>query len=149
MSHFNIRAYGLLLNHRHEVLLSDETGYGRSFTKFPGGGIELGEGLADGLAREFMEECLLEIDVVRHLYTTGEYIPSTFDESQVIAVYYQVEATNLENWDINVPGRIIQKDEPIQIQTFRWVPLDRLTAEMLTFEMDRNAVNELKKHYQT
>ena len=31
---------------------------------FPGGGLELGEGLIDGLKREFVEECAAEIDVL-------------------------------------------------------------------------------------
>ncbi len=144
MSYFNIRAYGLLLNERNELLLSDEKGYGMSFTKFPGGGIELGEGLRDGLKREFVEECMLEVEIVRHLYTTEEFIPSAFDESQVIAVYFLVHAMNLADWDIRVPDRKISKDEAIQEQTFRWVPLNELQDEMLTFEMDRRALEALR-----
>ena len=53
MKSFNIRVYGILLNDRNEVLVSDECRNGYSFTKFPGGGLEFGEGLVDGLKREF------------------------------------------------------------------------------------------------
>jgi len=30
------------------------------FSKFPGGGLEYGEGLIEGLKREFVEECNVE-----------------------------------------------------------------------------------------
>ena len=51
---FNVRVYGLLINDKNEILISDEQEYGTRFTKFPGGGLEFGEGLIDGLKREFM-----------------------------------------------------------------------------------------------
>ena len=41
---FNVRVYGLLINNQNEVLVSDEQEYGMRFTKFPGGGLEYGEG---------------------------------------------------------------------------------------------------------
>lgn len=67
---FNIRVYGLLLNDNSELLVADEFEFGMKFTKFPGGGLELGEGLIDGLKREWMEELGQEIEVVEHFYTT-------------------------------------------------------------------------------
>ena len=39
-----------------QVLVSDEHIRGSYYTKFPGGGLELGEGTRDCLKREFMEE---------------------------------------------------------------------------------------------
>ena len=70
MPKFNVRVYGLLINECNEVLISDEQEYGMRFTKFPGGGLELGEGLTDGLKREFVEECQVEVEVLSHFYTT-------------------------------------------------------------------------------
>ncbi|MFD2146875.1 NUDIX domain-containing protein [Mucilaginibacter antarcticus] len=70
MKAFNLRVYGLLINDAEEILLSDEQEYGMQFTKFPGGGLEYGEGLIDGLKREFVEECDVKIDVLSHYYTT-------------------------------------------------------------------------------
>ena len=61
MKSFNLRVYGLLVNEHNEVLISEEFRFGKPFTKFPGGGLELGEGLKEGLIREFQEE--LEIDI--------------------------------------------------------------------------------------
>jgi ADP-ribose pyrophosphatase YjhB (NUDIX family) len=93
-AYFNVRVYGLLLNDDDELLVSDEQEYGMQFTKFPGGGLELGEGLLDGLKREFMEECNLEIEVVGHFYTTDFFVKSAFNNSQVISVYYLVRSVS-------------------------------------------------------
>ena len=54
MSYFNVRVYGLLVNNQNEVLVSDEFEYDQYFSKFPGGGVELGEGLIEALKREFV-----------------------------------------------------------------------------------------------
>ena len=55
---FNIRVYGIVVNDRNELLVSDELVKGMQFTKFPGGGLEWGEGTQDCLVREFREELL-------------------------------------------------------------------------------------------
>ncbi len=91
MSYFNVRVYGLLIDPEKGLLISDEHSEGRSFSKFPGGGLELGEGLRDALMREFMEECQAEIEVLAHFYTTDFYEKSSFNESQVISIYYFVK----------------------------------------------------------
>jgi len=70
MTVFNVRVYGLLINENNELLISDEKEYGKRFSKFPGGGLEIGEGLIDGLKREFMEECNMPVKVLQHYYTT-------------------------------------------------------------------------------
>ena len=87
MSYFNVRVYGLIINHNNEVLVSDEEEYGIRFSKFPGGGLEFGEGLLDGLKREFIEECNAEIEIISHFYTTDFFEKSSFNDSQVISVY--------------------------------------------------------------
>jgi len=35
MYQFNVRVYGLLINDRNEILISDEQEYGMRFVKFP------------------------------------------------------------------------------------------------------------------
>ncbi len=57
---FNIRVYGVLINQQNQVLVSDEYIRGSYYTKFPGGGLELGEGTRNCLKREFKEEMDLE-----------------------------------------------------------------------------------------
>src|SRR5476651_499497 len=91
MSTFNVRVYGLLINADNELLISDEQEYGMKFSKFPGGGLEIGEGLIDGLKREFMEECNLKVKVLQHYYTTDFYVKSLFHDAQLISVYYTVK----------------------------------------------------------
>ena len=51
---FTLRVYGLLM-HEGRVLVSDELIKGQRITKFPGGGLEYGEGLKDCLVREIRE----------------------------------------------------------------------------------------------
>jgi len=68
--HFNIRVYGLVLNDKNELLVTDEYCQNRYMTKFPGGGLEFGEGLIEGLQREFIEESGQAIEVISHFYTT-------------------------------------------------------------------------------
>ena len=53
---FNVRVYGILINDRNELLVSDELIKGIRFTKFPGGGLEWGEGIEACLKREFIED---------------------------------------------------------------------------------------------
>jgi len=79
---FTIRVYGILLNNKKQVLVSDEHIRGSYYTKFPGGGLELGEGTRDCLAREFMEEMNLKVEVGNHIYTTDFYQMSAFRPSE-------------------------------------------------------------------
>ncbi|HET9278185.1 MAG TPA: NUDIX domain-containing protein [Flavitalea sp.] len=61
MNLFNIRVYGILINEKKQVLVSDEFIRGSYYTKFPGGGFEFGEGTGNCLKREFKEEIDLAI----------------------------------------------------------------------------------------
>ena len=92
ITRFTIRVYGLLLNQQQQVLLVHEKMPHLHFTKFPGGGMEFGEGTRDCLAREFKEETGLDVLVGEHLYTTDFFQPSAFKQGdQLVAIYYQVE----------------------------------------------------------
>ncbi|MBK9571159.1 MAG: NUDIX domain-containing protein [Chitinophagaceae bacterium] len=95
---FNLRVYGILINEKKMV--SDELIRGSSLTKFPGGGLEFGEGTRDCLQREFMEEMGLKVTVNDHIYTTDYFQVSAFNPAhQIVSIYYWVTA--LEN--INTP----------------------------------------------
>ena len=84
---FTLRVYGFLLNENNEVLVSDEYIRGNYYTKFCGGGMELGEGTIDCLIREFNEEMNLKVDVLRHIYTTDIYQQSAFNKAhQIISI---------------------------------------------------------------
>src|SRR5215831_7874107 len=89
---FNIRVYGVLINEQKQVLVSDEYIRGGYYTKFPGGGLELGEGTRDCLKREFKEEMNLEVEVGDHIYTTDYFQLSAFNPNhQIISIYYFVK----------------------------------------------------------
>lgn len=138
MKRFNIRVYGFLVNDSGEVLVSDERECGLEFSKFPGGGLEYGEGLREGLQREFMEECGIRVEVAEHVFTTDMFIKSAFNDSQVIGVYYRV--TTIQPVLGKFSGTQFDFETGKQLdQVFRWVRMDQLVDDSLTFEMDRIA----------
>lgn len=140
MSYFNVRVYGLLINGEQQVLISDEQSGGRIFSKFPGGGLELGEGLIDALKREFIEECNAEIEVLEHFYTTDFYEKSSFNDSQILSIYYIVKA--LHPLELNFKSEVFDFDED-SLQSFRWVDLSALKPEDVTFKTDQTVVELL------
>ena len=142
MAFFNVRVYGLLINDREEILISDEQEYGMRFTKFPGGGLELGEGLIDGLKREFLEECNVEIDVLSHFYTTDFFVKSAFNNSQIISVYYMVK--NLNDLYLTIKSKVFDFDgDGDVLQAFRWLKLSELSADDFTFPIDKHVAELL------
>lgn len=142
MEYFNLRVYGVLVNENQEILISKETYKGLSFTKFPGGGLCFGESLPDGLIREFKEECNLDIKVEKLLHVTDTFVPSAFDNSQVIGVYYKVQALNSDlNGDLKVENYDKENDSS---QFFHWVPISKVSAEYFYFEMDQEAWRQIK-----
>lgn len=142
MSYFNVRVYGLLINENHEVLLSDEFAADRYFTKFPGGGVEFGEGLIAALKREFVEECNAEVEVVKHFYTTDFYEKSSFNDSQVLSVYYLVKP--VKPLELSFKCKVFDFDEGTS-QCFRWKKIDELTEEDVTFRTDKVVVGLLRE----
>ncbi len=130
LSRFNVRVYGILINDKNQILVADELIKGHETTKFPGGGLELGEGLRDGLVREFKEECNVDVEVTDHFYTTDFFVPSAFDkDSQMISVYYlctcqqwQLIKTSSRKFDyVTIPGK--------DAESFRWVNMIDLQNE--------------------
>ena len=139
---FNVRVYGILINDAGQALISDEQEYGMRFTKFPGGGLEPGEGLIDGLKREFVEECNLNIDVISHFYTTDFYVKSAFNNSQVISIYYLVK--NIDPINLNIKTVVFDFDsEGDTLQAFRWVNLSDMHLEDFIFPTDKRVAELL------
>jgi 8-oxo-dGTP diphosphatase len=139
---FNVRVYGLLINSDNEILISDEQEYGMRFTKFPGGGLEFGEGLVDGLKREFIEECDAEIEVLSHFYTTDFFVKSAFNDSQIISVYYTVN--NIKPLNLSIKTKVFDFDgEGDVLQAFRWIKLNDLNEDDFTFPIDKHVAKLL------
>jgi len=142
MSYFNVRVYGVLINQHNQVLISDEQSGGRTFSKFPGGGLELGEGLIDALKREFMEECNAEIEVTSHFYTTDFYEQSSFNNSQILSIYYLVKQT--KPLELTFKTTAFDFDEGA-LQSFRWVNLSDLSPDDVTFRTDKTVIEDTSR----
>jgi 8-oxo-dGTP diphosphatase len=151
---FNIRVYGVLINDQKHVLVSDEYIRGGYYTKFPGGGLELGEGTRDCLKREFKEEMNLDVEIGEHLYTTDFYQLSAFNPAhQIISIYYLAKA--LEK--IKVPLRTKEFDfdeqqmevyNKIQMtETFRFIDWDKFSGDSVTLPIDKIVANLLKEKF--
>jgi ADP-ribose pyrophosphatase YjhB (NUDIX family) len=154
MKQFNIRVYGILINEQRQVLVSDELIRGNYFTKFPGGGLELGEGTRDCLKREFMEEMALKVEVLDHLYTTDYYQPSAFNpDHQIISIYYQVKpleeiSARLSNTAFNFNHEQLERYKiQNEIETFRFIDWDILTEDSVTLPIDKVVVRLLKSSH--
>lgn len=136
MKLFNVRVYGLLLD-EGRVLVSDELIKGHKITKFPGGGLEFGEGTIECVIREFKEELNLNIEVVDHFYTTDFFVASAFNpNSQVISIYYHVRALEPINAKISETEfdfDPLKEDD----QAFRWLKVDELHQNNFTFAIDK------------
>jgi len=143
---FNVRVYGLLINEQDEILLSDEEHQCVRFSKFPGGGLEYGEGLLDALKREFMEECETPIEVLEHIYTTDFFEKSSFNESQIISIYYLVKPLEPLKCRIST-GNFDFKDDGAVKQSFRWVKRAALSSDDVTFLTDKIAIEKLHKFW--
>lgn len=149
MHHFNIRVYGLLVNDKGHILLSDEKIRGRYYTKFPGGGLEFGEGLIDCLKREFHEETGIEIRIVEHFYTTDYFQPSAFSSNeQIISVYYFVErvggAEILPNFTRNNFSEA-QLASDSNCESLRWIALTDLTENEMSLPIDKKVAFLLRQ----
>ena len=143
---FVIRVYGLILNSKNEVLITDEFQLGLEMTKFPGGGLHFGEGLIDGLKREFREECNGQSIInIRHFYTTDYFQKALFyKNAQLISVYYLA--------DLESPIRFKISDKPFDFETkengrqsFRWLNLQTASPDMFSFPVDRLVLSKLLK----
>ncbi len=140
---FNVRVYGLCIQN-NQVLLSDEYVFGMFMTKFPGGGLEYGEGTIECLKRECLEEMGLEVKVTGHFYTTDFFQETRFfANTQLISIYYTFELPQ--------GARLKTADTPFDFeaiegtQTFRWAPLAALKPQDLTFPVDQKVAEMLNE----
>jgi len=138
---FNIRVYGVLI-HEGMVLISHETYREHSFTKFPGGGLEYGEGPEDCVLREIREELNIEVKIDAHLYTTGFFQRSAFrPEDQVVSIYYLLSAQDIDPQAI----ASIHNQNDIESERFEWVSLQVLHSGLFTFPIDKKVAGLLKR----
>ncbi len=144
ITRLNIRVYGILTDNKNNILIVDEQIGDFKFTKFPGGGLELGEGTKACLEREFMEECNLAIEVKEHIYTTDFFQPSAFKlGDQLIAIYYAVEAKN-KPISLNLNPIEITENGKTETLQFKWLEMKDLHTDIFTFPIDKLVCDMLK-----
>jgi 8-oxo-dGTP diphosphatase len=151
---FNIRVYGILINDQRQVLVSDEFIRGNQYTKFPGGGLEFGEGTRDCLAREFMEEMNLKVEVGRHIYTTDFFQLSAFNPGhQIVSIYYEAKpmepiAAPLRLNPFEFDAREMEMYEKTgETETFRMIDWHVFSPESVSLPIDKVVASILKESY--
>lgn len=131
---FNIRVYGILIQD-NKILLVEENIRDKRILKFPGGGLEFGEGLIDCLKREFNEELETEIYNLRHFYTTDFFVQSFLDPNdQIISIYYLVDA------DLTKINYTIQ-----ETMHFSWFTIQELKEDKFFLPVDKYVLEILKR----
>jgi 8-oxo-dGTP pyrophosphatase MutT (NUDIX family) len=137
MQRFNIRVYGILINEKKQILVADEFIRGGRYTKFPGGGLEFGEGTRDCLKRELKEELGIDSKIEEH----------------IISIYYF--ATALE--EIKSPIRVNPFDfdekqmeiyhQTGETETFRLIEWDDFSEEIVSLPIDKIVAGLVKNKY--
>jgi 8-oxo-dGTP diphosphatase len=137
ISRFNIRVYGIYVNDAQQVLVSDEKYGEHYFTKFPGGGLEFGEGTKECVIREWQEELGVAIEVVDHFYTTDYYQQSTFRETdQIISIYYLVKPILPITLPVSEHVLALDKNS-YEVQAQRFVPIHVFSKAQLSLPIDK------------
>jgi len=147
---FNIRVYMLVLDEtKTHILLSDEIISGEFITKFPGGGLEYGEGILDCLHREANEELGQEVEVIGQYYTTESFQTSMFRlDEQIICVYYQCFLAKDNAGKRKPKFRVADKKFDFvefreREESFRWHSIINLAPEDLSLPLDQEIVTKL------
>ena len=133
---FNLRVYGIHVQ-EGQLLVTDEIRGHMPMTKLPGGGLEFGEGLEEGLKREWQEELQAEIEVGDIFFVNRFFLKSAFRKrDQVICFYFPVTPISpligtFTQQPLDFPSQ--ENDQ----QVFRWVPLHSLSPDDFTFPVDK------------
>lgn len=149
MQVFSVRVYGIMINEKKQVLVSDEYIRGGYYTKFPGGGLEFGEGTLECVIREWKEELDQDIEVIEHIYTTDFFQISAFDNrSQIISIYYLVKPVSpftkpilAHPFDFEIPEGVTE------VEGVRWIDWDEFSAETVTLPIDKVLATMVKEKY--
>jgi 8-oxo-dGTP diphosphatase len=133
---FNVRVYGIWIQ-EGKVLVNEELIRGKKIIKFPGGGLEFGEGTIDCLKRECMEELGIAVDVTQHFYTTDYFQPSAYDDSQVISIYYLISANEIPAMLQNLMDN----------ERTYWMDMAEVSEESFSLPIDRTVGGMLREKH--
>lgn len=149
MSCFNVRVYGIMINDQRQILVSDEYIRGGYYTKFPGGGLEFGEGTLECVIREWQEELGQDVKVVEHLYTTDFFQISAFDNTtQIISIYYLVTPTSPFTAPIlNEPFGFTIPEGITEVEGVRWIDWEAFSSATVTLPIDKVVADLVKNKF--
>jgi 8-oxo-dGTP diphosphatase len=138
LNHFNIRVYAIIFNDKRDsILVSDEFQRNMRMTKFPGGGLKLGEGTLDCLRREAIEEFGQEINIISHFYTTDFFQKALFyEDMQLISIYYVAAFKEPPKFKISILPFDFGENENGK-QSFRWIKIKDIDSSVFTLPIDQ------------
>ena len=146
---FVVRVYGIYYDPKNGILVSDELIYNQKITKFPGGGLEFGEGTIACLEREMLEETQTKFEIKEHFYTTDFFAPSVFnDQIQVISIYYLIQPITSLNFNVS-KKEFDFKEQKEGSQSFRFINLSDIGENDFTLIIDKVVGQMLKKRIQS
>ena len=142
----NVRVYMMVTRQepstgKLQVLVSYERLPMGGVMKFPGGGLEWGEGTTACLRREALEELGQPVEVERLVHVSQRAHISSFDPNQqVIAVHYAVRLEGkIVFEDDGVLEDVFGKRVPMMHQRLGWRDVHSLEAREFQFASDREA----------
>lgn len=143
---FVIRVYGICIHQEH-LLVCDEYWFETYMTKFPGGGLEYGEGTIDCLKRESMEELGQEAEVLSHFYTTDLFQPTRFiPGKQLISIYYLMKLKDPEALPVSREAFAFGEKKEGAMSS-RWLPLEEVSEKVFTLPIDQKVGGMIKKRW--
>ena len=131
MNTINVRVYVAIVKEKKVFALFEKYA-GASLLKFPGGGLEYGEGTIECLQREMDEELNLQLKNVQHFYTQEDFVVSRFRENeQLLTIYYTAEIVDESAFFIK--DKSIEKVDWISLEVENpfTLPVDRIVFEKL------------------
>jgi ADP-ribose pyrophosphatase YjhB (NUDIX family) len=142
---FNVRVYMIVTRNNssggQDVLISYERLPLGGVMKFPGGGLEWGEGTTACLRREALEELGQPVNVERLVHVSRRAHISSFDSNQqVLAVHYAARLTGEVMFeDDGEMEDVYGKNVPMMHQRLGWRDVESIEPAQFRFASDREA----------
>lgn len=133
-----ITVYGLVKNEKGEVLILQRAPHDSmgGLWEFPGGGLEFGEHPKEGVGRELLEECGIDVKVDEPLHITSYLTEKDGGQRQILRIVYACHLRDREE------HAIVLSPDHIASQ---WVIPSQLPANLPYSEFLTDTVKHLKE----